>query len=305
MPKLSNWSSRGPAEGLLFEAGWFRVPLASGKKDLKISASGAPVQQSFPCFLTFAPTQMHSLSQAVLLRCSSAAPAVADRVSPIPGGDMPWLTIVGIVGNLKHTELMNEMTWVESPIFYRPLAQEPRPSIQIAVRVSKHTGSMEREIQKEIAAIDPSIPINDIEVLTARLAKTLAYPRFRATVLAFFALGALILSAIGLHGVLSQFVAQRIPEFGVRRALGAQTHDLLLLIACQGGAPVLAGLGAGVGMTLASSRVLASLLYGIQPADPNALANVSLLLLLVAGLAILFPASRAASVDPITALRDD
>jgi ABC-type antimicrobial peptide transport system permease subunit len=166
-------------------------------------------------------------------------------------------------------------------------------------------GPLEREIQKVIAAVDSSIPINGIEALTARLAKTLAYPRFRATVLAFFALSALLLSAIGLHGVLSQLVAQRIPEFGVRRAVGAQTHDLLLLIARQGGVPVLAGLGAGVCMTLASNRVLTSLLYGIQPADPNALAAVSLLLLLVAGLAMLLPARRATNVDPLVALRDE
>ena len=123
--------------------------------------------------------------------------------------------------------------------------------------------------------------------------------------LAFFAMGALILSAVGLHGVLSQLVAQRIPEFGLRRAVGAQTHDLVLLVARQAGVPVLSGLAAGAGLTLAFSRVLSNLLYGIQPADPNALAIVSLTLLAVAGLAILWPATRAARVDPMIALRDE
>src|SRR5262249_43671486 len=135
--------------------------------------------------------------------------------------------------------------------------------------------------------------------------KILAYPRFRAAVFTFFALGALLLSAAGLHGVLSQLVAQRIPEFGVRRAVGAQTADLLWLIARQGGVPVVFGLGAGFCLTIASGRILTTLLYGIRPADPNTLLLVSLLLLAVASLAMLWPAVRAARVDPMDALRDE
>jgi len=222
----------------------------------------------------------------------------------IPGGPMPWLTIIGVVGNLKHTTLMNEMTWVETPILYRPLSQEPRQSIGIVMRAGG-VGLTAQEIQRQIAAVDPSIPISEVEVMTSRVARTLAYSRFRAMVLAFFALSALILSAVGLHGLLSHLVAQRIPEFGVRRAVGAQTHDLLLLVARQGGIPVVAGLGAGVVLTLAFSSVLASLLYGIQPGDPNVFAIGALALLAVAGLAFLSPARRAARVDPMIALRDE
>ena len=218
----------------------------------------------------------------------------------IPGGNMPWLTVVGVVGNLKHTELMNEMAWVETPILYRPLPQEPRPFVQLATRTA---GA--QEIRAQIAALDPAIPVGEIQTLRTRLARLLAYPRFRATVLAAFALGALLLAAVGLHGVLSQLVAQRVPEFGVRRAVGAQTRDLLWLVARQGGIPVLAGLVLGIGATVAFSRVLANLLYGIQPADPGTLAWVSLLLLTVAAVAILLPARRAAQVDPMIALRQE
>jgi len=223
----------------------------------------------------------------------------------LPGGPMPWLNVVGIVGNLKHSQLMNEMSWIETPVLYRPLAQEPRRSVQIAVRAAGNGGLIVPQIQREIAAVDPSIPLSDAEALNSRLAKTLAYPRFRAAVFAFFALGALILSAVGLHGVLSQMVARRTPELGLRRAVGAQTHDLLFLIARQGGIPVLAGLAAGICLTIAFSRILANLLYGIQPADPHALVIVSLMLLAVAGLAIVLPAARAARVDPMVALRDE
>jgi putative ABC transport system permease protein len=194
---------------------------------------------------------------------------------------------------------------VETPIFNRPLAQDPRQSIQLLVRSAGDVASVTREIQTLISAVEPSIPVNDAELVTVRLAKTLAYPRFRAIVLGCFALTALLLSAVGLHGVVSQLVTQRIPEFGVRRANGAQTSDLLLVIARQGGVPVVAGLTGGVCLTIAFSRVLANLLYGIQPANPNALAIASLLLLAVAGIAILLPAIRAAAVDPMVALRDE
>jgi putative ABC transport system permease protein len=223
----------------------------------------------------------------------------------ILGGAMPWLTIVGVVENLKHTQLMNEMSWAATPILYRPLAQEPRQSVALALRVVGPVGSRAPEVRRQIGAVDASIPVGDVEALSSRLAKALAYPRFRAMVFGFFALAALILSAVGLHGVLSQLVAQRIPEFGLRRAVGAQTRDLMLLVARQGGVPVLAGLAAGTGLTIAFNRILANLLYGIRPADPNALGMVSLLLLAVAGLAIVLPAARAARVDPMVALRDE
>lgn len=221
------------------------------------------------------------------------------------GNSMPWLTIVGVVGNLKHTQLMNEMSWFETPIFYRPVTQEPRPALQIAVRGTRDIGSMGQEIQRQIASVDPSIPLNEVEMLGTRMARTLAYPRFRAMVLSLFALGALILSAVGLHGVLSQLVAQRMPELGVRKAVGAQALDLILLIVRQGGAPVLTGLAAGVCLALVFGRVLAKLLYGMQAADPKVLGIVSLTLLVVASLAILLPAGRAARVDPMIALRDE
>jgi putative ABC transport system permease protein len=255
-------------------------------------------------------TQDRGNSEPVALVNEALAKEYFPNIDPlgrqirIPGGPMPWLTIIGVVGNLKHTTLMNEMSWVETPILYRPLSQEPRPSIGIVMRAAG-MGLTAPEIQRQIAAVDPSIPINEVETLTSRLAGTLAYSRFRAMVLGFFALSALLLSAVGLHGLLSHLVAQRIPEFGVRRAVGAQTHDLILLVARQGGIPVVLGLVAGVVLTLAFSRVLANLLYGIQPSDPNVLAIGSIALLAVAGLAILSPARRAARVDPMIALRDE
>jgi predicted permease len=221
------------------------------------------------------------------------------------GTQMPWLTIVGVAGNLKHTELMNEMSWVETPVLYRPLAQDARERIGVAVRVLYISPALGREIQRQISSLDPSTPVADVSPITTEIAKVLTYPRFRALVFSFFAAAALMLSAVGLYGVLSQLVLQRTAEFGVRKAVGAQAMDLIVLVARQGGVAALSGIAAGIGFALAFSRLLGSLLYGIQPADPSVLTLVSAALVVVSGVAMALPAWRAASIDPMVALRDE
>ena len=218
---------------------------------------------------------------------------------------MPWLKIVGVSANIKHTELMNEMKWAETPLFYRPLAQDPEPLMALAVRAIGDRGNLGQAVQQLIAAADPDIPVSDPQPLDADLSKVLEYPRFRAFILSLFAAAALLLSAIGLHGVLSQLVAQRTAEFGLRRAVGAQTWHLLALVGRQGGLPVLIGIVAGIGSSFAFARVLAGLLYGIRPADPALLAVAAVILLAVAGVAILMPAWRASRIDPMIALRSE
>jgi putative ABC transport system permease protein len=222
-----------------------------------------------------------------------------------PDAPTPWLTIIGVVGNLKHTELMNEMRWVESPICYRPLAQNPRQAFRIAVRTTVQAGAIGREIESQLAALDPTIPAAEVQPITSELSKLLAYPRFRSFVFSFFAAFALVLSAVGLYGVLSQAVVQRMPEFGVRTAVGAHSRDLVFLVVRQGAAPVLAGLALGLGSTVAGAQLVANLLYGTKPADPYALMIAALALLFVATLSLLAPAWRAARVDPMIALRHE
>lgn len=218
---------------------------------------------------------------------------------------MPWLTIIGISGNIKHTELMNEMQWVETPGFYRPVTQDPEPLMALAIRTTGDSGPLGRAVQQLIVATDPDIPVSDPQPLDADLSKALEYPRFRAAILGMFALGALLLSAVGLYGVLSQLVAQRTAEFGLRRAVGAQTWHLLAMVARQGGVPVLIGVAGGIASSFAFARILTGLLYGIRPTDPALLALASAILCAVAGVAMLIPAWRASRVDPMTALRSE
>lgn len=212
----------------------------------------------------------------------------------------PWVTIVGVARNEKHMNLYHEMGWAQLPALIRPLAQDARRSVSIAVR-----GGELQEIQRAIGAIDGNVPASDSGTMEARLGKTLAYPRFRAVLSAAFAILALLLAAVGLHGVLAQFVAQRMPEFGLRMAVGAQTGDLFRLVAWQGGIPVLAGMALGLFSGFALTRSLSSILYGIKPGDPFTTVIVLLALLGAAGIAIARPAWRAARADPMAALRDE
>jgi ABC-type antimicrobial peptide transport system permease subunit len=147
--------------------------------------------------------------------------------------------------------------------------------------------------------------VREAEPLASGISAALAYPRFRASILTLFSIAALLLSAVGLHGVLAQLVQQRTSEFGIRRAIGAQTRDLILLIARQGGIPVLAGAAAGLACAVGFSRILGSLLYGIEPTDPRMLAAVLGVVLLAGAFGAAVPALRAARVDPMTALRND
>jgi predicted permease len=242
------------------------------------------------------------INQALALQYFPQQNPLGHRIR-IPGGPMPWLTIAGVVGNLKHTELMNEMQWVETPILYRPLAQEPRRPVRIIVRASGTQQAV--ALQQTISAFDPELPVGESETVASRISARLAYPRFRASLLSLFAITALLLSAVGLHGVLSQLISRRKSEFALRRAVGAQTAHLLTLVARQGGTPVLAGLAIGLSGTLGFSRLLTSLLYDTQPTDPLVLAVVSFGLIIVSGFAMLWPARRAARIDPMIALKEE
>lgn len=227
------------------------------------------------------------------------------RLDRPAGQEMPWMTIVGVVGDIKHSQLMNEMSWVGTPMVYHPVSQVAPQRFEIAIRARTAGPSLEHRIQEQIAAVDPSVPVNPVEPVNVEIGKTLAYPRFRAMVLGFFSLTALLLSAVGLNGVLSQIVAQRVPEFGIRKAMGAQQRDLLLLVARQGGIPVALGMAGGIGCAVLFSWLLRALLYGVDAADPRVIALVAALFLGIAALAIALPARRAALVDPMVALRDE
>ncbi len=217
----------------------------------------------------------------------------------------PWATIVGIVETQKRTIVYQEMNWIDTPTLFRPLAQDSPLAVSLAIRTGAGAIPMGVAIRREVSGLDSEIVVAGVEPMRRIIATYLSYPRFRAILLGGFGLFALLLAAVGLHGVLGQFVAQRTQEIGVRLALGAQPADIQRLVCRYAGLPVLAGLLVGLASAGLLGRVISGLLYGVRPRDPVTLAAVSFMLLLAAALAIALPARRATRTDPVDALRQE
>ena len=158
-------------------------------------------------------------------------------------------------------------------------------------------------VQNEVHAMDRELPVFNVKTMDEYISASVAAPRFNATLLVIFAAVALILTIVGLYGVMSYSVAQRTNEIGIRMALGAQTGDVLRLIVSQGFKLVLLGLGIGLAAALALMKIISSLLFGVTTKDPFTFGAVAVLLAIIALLACYIPARRATRLDPLRALR--
>ncbi|HEU4451578.1 MAG TPA: ABC transporter permease [Longimicrobium sp.] len=212
-----------------------------------------------------------------------------------------WLTVVGVVGNVRHEGLGSQ----DGPEFYRAFAQEPAPVMTLVVRADAAPQAMAAALRAAVAAADPDVPASDLRPLEAVVSASVARPRFTSLLLAVFAAVALVLGAVGIYGVVAYAVSQRTHEIGVRMALGAGSDTVLRLVLRQGA--VLAGIGVVLGLAaaLALTRVLGSLLFGVSALDPLTFAAVGTAVVAVALVASWVPARRAARVDPAVALRTE
>ena len=207
--------------------------------------------------------------------------------------------IVGIVGDIRHFGV------AEPPRaeYYFPFRQDPLSEQTFVVRGEGDSAALLPAIRAALRAQDPDLAVANVRTLSDLVAASVAQPRFRAWLLAIFAALALLLSAVGIYGVLATTVLQRTREIGVRMALGASRSDVLAMIVKQGMSLVGLGLAAGLAASLALSRILSGLLYQVSATDPFTYAAASILLGCVALLACGLPAARAARVEPMTALR--
>ena len=208
--------------------------------------------------------------------------------------------IVGVVGNVKHLSLKNE----DSPEMYLPQTQIPFNIMSLVVRTSvSNPGALTSTIRKELAAMDASIALTHVRIFDEYISRTLARPRFNALLLSIFAGVALLLTAIGIYGVMAYSVSQRTNEIGIRIALGAAQSSIFRLVVGQAMALVGISLVIGLAGAFAATRLLNSLLFGVGASDPITFVAIVLLVSAVAFVAAWLPARRAMRVDPIIALR--
>jgi len=216
----------------------------------------------------------------------------------------PWLTVVGVVGDVRQAGLNTDSL----PELYTPFTQDHqrfvRPRV-LFVRTAGDPLNLIAAVKSQIWAVDKDQPINDVRTMEEIVTQWLAPRRFNLLLLGVFAALALALASVGIYGVISYAVSQRTREIGVRMALGAGRADILKLIVGQGLALTLGGVATGLLASLALTRWLESLLFGVSTTDPLTFTGVALLLTLVALLACYVPARRATKVDPLIALRSE
>jgi len=221
----------------------------------------------------------------------------------IPFGErekQPIVTIVGVVGRIKENRLSEQGGMVQA---YFPMYQQPLQNMAVVVKTTSEPAAMLSMMRQQVTQLDPALPIFGIHTLREIRNNNVAPERLNLGLLGGFAALALILAIIGLYGLLAFTVTQRQVEIGIRMALGAQRFDVLNLVVGQGMRLTLAGVVLGLLGSFALTRVLASVLFKVEPADPLTYVTVTFSLCVVALLACYVPARRATKVDPMMALR--
>jgi len=218
-----------------------------------------------------------------------------------PDSTDPWLTVVGVVRDMRRQGLERE------PILQTFVPHMPWSSRNqhLLVRAATDPATLTAPIQEVVRSIDKTLPLFGVTTAERYLSESVSSRRFQALLLSLFSAAALALALVGIYGLMNYAVTQRRREIGLRMALGAQPRDIFKLIVSQGMTLVFVGIAIGMAAALALTRLISSLLYGVNAADPITFAGVPLLLAVVALLAYYLPARRAMKVDPMIALRSD
>jgi putative ABC transport system permease protein len=217
----------------------------------------------------------------------------------IGGDDAAWATVIGVVGNVKHFRLS------EDPLdqAYIPYQQRPLIFTEVVIRATGDPAAIASAIRAAIWRVDRDQPVWRVRTMDRVLDEARGGPKLTVWLMSAFAALALVLAAIGVYGVMSYAVARRTQEVGIRIALGAPRHQVLVMVLRDGMRTTLLALIVGLTVAAAATRLLASQLFGVSTTDPLTFTVVPVLLAVVALLACYLPARRASRVDPIVALR--
>jgi len=264
-----------------------RVPLLRGRNFTAADRTGAP--------------KVVLINEAAARRFWPGEDPIGKPIAVGQGGFGDRAEIVGIIADVRY----GTMDATPGPDVFIPFAQSPRNSMVLYLRTASDPRAVAAAVRAEVRALDRNLPVYDLKTMTERISDATSSARFSAVLLGVFAAIALVLSAIGIYGVMSYAVSQRTHEIGIRIALGAEPRDVLALVVRRGLGLTVAGLVLGVAAALASTRVLTTLLYEVRPSDPPTYIVIAGILGLVAFVASYVPACRATRVDPLVALRSE
>ena len=212
------------------------------------------------------------------------------------------LEVVGVVGAIKHAGLADPAR----ETVYFPYTQYPRsPSMSFAVRTSSDPLALAGTVRSRVWALDPNQPVSDIHPMPELVWKSIARQRLNMVLLSIFAAVALVLAVVGIYGIVSYVVVQRNREIGIRMALGASPSNIFRLILGQALVLALIGVGLGLLLSVALTRLMAGLLFGVNATDPLTFITLTLFLMAIIIVASFFPARRAMQVSPVVAIADE
>jgi putative ABC transport system permease protein len=218
---------------------------------------------------------------------------------PVSDDDSGMREIVGVVADVKHGSLQG----AAQPEIYFAQSQMPMSAMTAVVRAAGDPRALQRSVRGVVQSLDANAPVYAVRTVAEVLDRSVATPRFNTVLLGLFAAVALILTMVGLYGVISCSVSENTQQIGIRVALGAQRSHVFKLVVGQGVILALSGVVIGLGAAYGLTRLMSSLLFGVESTDPWTFSGVALLLLSVAAVACYLPARRAMNVDPMVALR--
>ncbi len=216
-----------------------------------------------------------------------------------PDSKQQWITVVGIVGDTTHDVFDRN----PRSVLYVPMSQYPRLWMDIAVRTAGDPLRLAPAVTAAIRAVDPEQPISSMATLETWMHEQSVGLNYMAVLMGIFGVLALVLSSVGVYGVMAYVVSEQTPEIGIRMALGAARSSVLAMVFRRGMVTAVAGLVVGMAMAVGFAHLIASMVYGVSESDPATFIGIPIALLAAAALAIYIPARRAMKIDPIVALR--
>ena len=288
VPEGSNPSESEQADIVSLTPGTFQalgIPLRQGRDFQHTDTSDTP--------------RVAIIDETLARRYWPANDAIGRRIQTT--GNREWMTIVGVVGGIKHTSLSEE----KSPHLYSALAQSPAPRASFIARTDGPPAAAFSTFRAAIKQVDPDMPLYRVRSMTELIGETLSTQRLTNILLTGFAVLALLLAAVGIYSTMSLYVGSRTKEFGIRLALGAQPGALRRSVLRQGLWLTAAGVVVGLAGALALTRTIRSLLFEVSATDPFVFTTIPVLLVIVSLVACYTPARRATKVDPLVALKED